>query len=146
MEPEEGFEPSTFRLRVETQSSSRCDPGLFLLLMSAGSSVECGPDLRRYSGWNAEGMTSPATAGQPAVLRPSDLVSEGDSKPTTHQDPRLLASLPPARSQAGGRPDAIEVPARRAVRLWSQPLSTATVEVLMECDQVEHPAPEGVPS
>ena len=31
-------------------------------------------------------------------------------------------------------------------RLWSEPLSIATVEVLMECDQVDHPAPEGVPS
>src|SRR5215211_7768899 len=35
LEPEEGFEPSTFRLPVETHSSSRCQPGLSWLLRSA---------------------------------------------------------------------------------------------------------------
>ena len=36
-EPEEGFEPSTFRLRVEAHPSSRCQPGRFWLL-------RCGTD------------------------------------------------------------------------------------------------------
>jgi hypothetical protein len=47
-EPEVGFEPTTFRLRVEEPSSSRCRPDPFWLLTSAGSSVECVPDLPSY--------------------------------------------------------------------------------------------------
>jgi hypothetical protein len=42
VEPEEGFEPSTFRLRVETHA------GRFSLLMSAGPSILCAPDLSPY--------------------------------------------------------------------------------------------------
>jgi hypothetical protein len=34
IEPEVGFEPTTFRLRVEEPSSSRCDRGLFWLHVS----------------------------------------------------------------------------------------------------------------
>ena len=52
MEPEVGFEPTTFRLRVEKHPSSRCQPGLFWLLTSAGSSVECVPDLPCYGRGN----------------------------------------------------------------------------------------------
>jgi hypothetical protein len=48
LEPEEGFEPSTFRLRVEEPSSTRCCPGLFWLLTLAGSSSQCVPDLPSY--------------------------------------------------------------------------------------------------
>jgi hypothetical protein len=50
VEPEVGFDPTTFRLRVEEPSSSRCHPGPFWLLTSAGSSSQCVPDLPRY-GW-----------------------------------------------------------------------------------------------
>jgi hypothetical protein len=46
------FEPSTFRLRVEKPSSSRCRPGPFWLLVSAGSSIWCVPDLWRYGRGN----------------------------------------------------------------------------------------------
>jgi hypothetical protein len=48
VEPEVGFEPTTFRLRVEEPSSSRCHPGPFWLLTSAGSSSQCVPDLPSY--------------------------------------------------------------------------------------------------
>jgi hypothetical protein len=47
-EPEEGFEPSTFRLRVETHPSSRYQPDLSWLLPSSGSSSQCVPDLPCY--------------------------------------------------------------------------------------------------
>ena len=52
MEPEEGFEPSTFRLRVEEPWSSRCQPGRSWLLRSVGSSSQCVPDLPSYGRWN----------------------------------------------------------------------------------------------
>src|SRR5215218_7121446 len=65
LEPEEGFEPSTFRLRVETHSSSRCQPGLSWLLRSAGSSIQCAPDLPRYGRGNDQGNDQPATTGLP---------------------------------------------------------------------------------
>jgi hypothetical protein len=39
-------------LRVETHPSSRCHPDPFLLLPSAGSSIECVPDRRRYGRGN----------------------------------------------------------------------------------------------
>ena len=48
LEPEVGFEPTTFRLRVETPSSSLYQPGPFWLLTSAGSSIQCVPDLASY--------------------------------------------------------------------------------------------------
>ena len=52
MEPEVGFEPTTFRLRVEEQPSTRYYRGRFKLLTSAGSSIEGIPDLWRYGGRN----------------------------------------------------------------------------------------------
>jgi hypothetical protein len=51
-EPEVGFEPTTFRLRVETHPSSRYQPGRFWLLTSAASSVEFVPDLSCYGRGN----------------------------------------------------------------------------------------------
>jgi hypothetical protein len=48
VEPEVGFEPATFRLRVEEPSSSRYQPGRFWLLRSAGSFSQCVPDLPSY--------------------------------------------------------------------------------------------------
>jgi hypothetical protein len=55
VEPEVGFEPTTFRLRVEEPSSTRCYRGLFLLVTSARSSAECAPDLPSYGRWNDQG-------------------------------------------------------------------------------------------
>jgi hypothetical protein len=52
VEPEVGFEPTTFRLRVGEPSSSRCFRVLFWLLTSAGSSVECVSDLSCYGRGN----------------------------------------------------------------------------------------------
>jgi hypothetical protein len=52
LEPEVGFEPTTFRLRVGKPSSSRRCPGRFWLLRSAGSSFECVPDLPCYGRGN----------------------------------------------------------------------------------------------
>jgi hypothetical protein len=52
LESEEGFEPTTSRLRLEEPSSSRCCPAMFSLLRSAGSSVECIPGLWRYGRGN----------------------------------------------------------------------------------------------
>jgi hypothetical protein len=67
MEPEVGFEPTTFRLRVEEPSSSRCHPGLFWLLRSAGSSAECVPDLPSYGRGNDQGndQTDPSRSTEP---------------------------------------------------------------------------------
>ena len=48
MEPEVGFEPTTFRLRVGEPSSSVCRPDPFWLLTSVWSSVECVPDPLGY--------------------------------------------------------------------------------------------------
>src|SRR5215211_9112328 len=64
LEPEEGFEPSTFRLPVEPHESSRYQPGRFSLLMSAGSSVECAPDLWCYG----SGLTHGLGEGRSGVL------------------------------------------------------------------------------
>src|SRR4029453_15727867 len=59
MEPEVGFEPTTFRLRVEEPSSSVCRPDPFWLLTSAGSSVECVPDLPSHGRGGAQRKTPP---------------------------------------------------------------------------------------
>jgi hypothetical protein len=58
-EPEVGFEPTTFRLRVETHASSRCWPGRFWLLTSAGSSSQFVPDLPGYSRGNDQENAGP---------------------------------------------------------------------------------------
>jgi hypothetical protein len=50
LEPEVGFEPTTFRLRVGAHPSSRSHTVRFWLLTSAGSSIQYVPDLPRY-GW-----------------------------------------------------------------------------------------------
>jgi hypothetical protein len=50
--PEEVSEPTTFRLRDGKPSSSRCRPGPFWLLRSAGSSAEYAPDLSCYGRGN----------------------------------------------------------------------------------------------
>jgi hypothetical protein len=62
-EPEVGFEPTTFRLRVEEPLSSRCRPDPFWLLTSAGSSSRCVPDLPCYGGGMTGRMTGLPTAG-----------------------------------------------------------------------------------
>jgi hypothetical protein len=58
--------PATFRLRVEEPSSSVCRPGPFWLLRSAGSSVECVPDLPSYGRGNDQGndQTDPGETQQ----------------------------------------------------------------------------------
>src|SRR5215218_5740333 len=58
LEPEEGFEPSTFRLRVETHSSSRCQPGLSWLLRSAARPSSALLTCRVMAGGMTKGMTS----------------------------------------------------------------------------------------
>jgi hypothetical protein len=50
--PTKGSNLTTFRLRVEEPSSSRCRPDPFWLLTSAGSSVECVPDLSSHGRGN----------------------------------------------------------------------------------------------
>ena len=73
VEPEVGFEPTTFRLRVETHPSSRCQPRPFWLLASAGWSIQCVPDLPRYGRRNDQENDRPpmlpALSGQ-LVHRP----------------------------------------------------------------------------
>jgi hypothetical protein len=49
------LEPSTFRLRVVKHPSNPYRPFPSWLLRSVGSSVECGPGLRRYSRENDQG-------------------------------------------------------------------------------------------
>jgi hypothetical protein len=78
MEPEVGFEPTTFRLRVEEPSSSRYCPGRFWLLTSAGSSAECAPDLPCYGWRNDQGNDQPGHGRTAGRALPSDLVSEGE--------------------------------------------------------------------
>jgi hypothetical protein len=65
VEPEVGFEPTTFRLRVEKPSSSVCRPGPFWLLPSAGSSVECVPDLSSYARGNDQENDQADPMGRP---------------------------------------------------------------------------------
>jgi hypothetical protein len=55
-------------IRVGKPSSSRCRPGPFWLLTSAGSSSQCVLTCGVTAGGMTKGMTSLATAGQPAVL------------------------------------------------------------------------------
>src|SRR5829696_6689773 len=59
MEPEVGFEPTTFRLRVEEPSSSGYLPDPSWLLTSAGSSVACVAGLPCY-GWGNDQENDPA--------------------------------------------------------------------------------------
>jgi hypothetical protein len=66
LEPEEGFEPSTFRLRVETHPSSRFYPERFWLLVSAGSSVEYVPDAPCYGRGNDQAAQGVARSGAAA--------------------------------------------------------------------------------
>jgi hypothetical protein len=68
VEPEVGFEPTTFRLRVEEHSSSRCCPDPSWLLTSAGLSVEFVPDLPCYGRENAKRMTRMLQQDRPLVL------------------------------------------------------------------------------
>jgi hypothetical protein len=77
LESEVGFEPTTFRLRVEALPSSRCQPGRFSLLTSAGSSIQCVPDLWRYGrgndsrlGASCSHSTVIAQAAAPRVYSP----------------------------------------------------------------------------
>jgi hypothetical protein len=58
-EPEVGFEPTTFRLRVGKHSSSRCRPDPFWLLTSERSSAECVPDLPCYGRRNDQENNRP---------------------------------------------------------------------------------------
>jgi hypothetical protein len=58
-EPEVGFEPTTFRLRVEEHSSSGCQRVPSWLLRSVGSSSQYGPDLRSNGWWNDHGNDRP---------------------------------------------------------------------------------------
>ena len=82
VEPEVGFEPTTFRLRVETHPSSRCQPGRFWLLRSAGSSVECDPDRRRYGRGNDQEndrLLAPACRAAPGCAAAARSAGAGSS-------------------------------------------------------------------
>jgi hypothetical protein len=97
MEPEVGFEPTTFRLRVEEPSSSMCRPDPFWLLTSAGSSVECVPDLPSYGRGNDQGndQSDPWRPTEP--WRPSDLDREvvaPTGKPTFRRRGLMVGSAP----------------------------------------------------
>jgi hypothetical protein len=67
-EPEVGFEPTTFRSRVEEPSSSVCRPDPFWLLTSGGSSVEFVPDLPCYGRGNDQENDQDASVASPLVL------------------------------------------------------------------------------
>ena len=60
VEPEVGFEPTTFRLRVAAHPSSGYWPVLFSLLTLVDPSMQCGSDLGRYGRWNDRGNDQPA--------------------------------------------------------------------------------------
>jgi hypothetical protein len=79
-----GFEPTTFRLRVETPSSSRYQPGRFWLLTSAGLSSQYVPDLPSYGRGNdqendqwAEPSIEKARTPLRADVRPSPPITAG---------------------------------------------------------------------
>ena len=72
VEPEVGFEPTTFRLRVEEPSSSRYQPGRFWLLTSAGSSSQCVPDLPSYGRGNDQENDRADSGETHRTMRPSD--------------------------------------------------------------------------
>jgi hypothetical protein len=73
------------RLRVEEPSSSRCRPDPSWLLTSAGSSIECVPDLWRYGRRNDQpdpvGITSrglpPIAIGRSRLARDPDCLASG---------------------------------------------------------------------
>jgi hypothetical protein len=69
VEPEVGFEPTTFRLRVVKHSSSLCLRVPSSQLTSLGASIQCGPDQGRYGRRNDQGNDQPAHVdyGVPAV-------------------------------------------------------------------------------
>ena len=121
MEPEEGFEPSTFRLRVGKPPSSRYRPGLFWLLTSAGSSVECVPDLPSYGRGNDQENdqtdlwrpTEPwrpsdpdrkvvAPTGKPAFRRRGLIV--GQDHPTENRMARQAVTRPRDNPKVGHSP------------------------------------------
>ena len=78
----EGFEPSTFRLRVEAHLSSRCRPDPFWLLTSAGSSAEFVPDLPCYGRGNDQENDQHA-AMTPLPLRATAIPSASSGTATS---------------------------------------------------------------
>src|SRR5215216_4322890 len=98
MEPEVGFEPATFRLRVATHSSSRCQPGRSWLLRSAGSSIQCAPDLPRYGKgndhWNDQPANDRTTRREPEGShdRKVGVPRESTARPQTGERSGLLAT------------------------------------------------------
>jgi hypothetical protein len=107
LEPEVGFEPTTFRLRVETHVSSRSQPGRFWLLTSAGSSVQCVPDLACYG----VGMTKRTTRPLMEPTQPS----------TRHRWRSLHASRPAGGSALRPRPPRLSGRGLEAIAFLPRP-------------------------
>jgi hypothetical protein len=108
MEPEVGFEPTTFRLPVETHPSNRYQPDRSWLLTSAGSSSQYVPDLPCYgrgrvtAGGMTKGMTG-LTHGRPAGhgdFRSGSEVAAPTGKPGRRRRLLKVRHLPTAKWMA----------------------------------------------
>jgi hypothetical protein len=82
-----GIRTSTFRLRVEEPSSSRYQPDPFWLLTSAGSSVECVPDLSCY-GWGNDQGNDQADPGETQQSRTAFRSGSEGASPLDAPSPR----------------------------------------------------------
>jgi hypothetical protein len=121
LEPEVGFEPTTFRLRVEEPSSSRYRPDPSWLLTSAGSSVECAPDLPSYGRGNDRENDQDASAGSPACpcRRPDrwlGMIDDRSSPSDRKSDGKASSSRPDV---AGAR--TATAPGPRTGAAWGYP-------------------------
>src|SRR6266540_2091430 len=72
LEPEVGFEPTTFRLRVVEHSSSPCGQVPSSQLTSVAPSAEYASDPGRYGRWHDQGNDQPPEAETPGPPRPFD--------------------------------------------------------------------------
>src|SRR5215211_1496729 len=101
LEPEVGFEPTTFRLRVEKPSSSRYQPGPFWPLTLAGSSSQYVPDLPTYGRGNDR-------------VDPQEPPTEHDGLPIGMGRQQLHRTLNYHGSRNGGLPDGRSLGVRSA--------------------------------
>ena len=106
LEPEEGFEPSTFRLRVGPKSSNWTRPGPSWLLRCGTDSIQCHSVPADSNAWVAKEVATPPGLARmlPSVRRlDHPIASEGHSSETSMvlRSPNTLS--PPSVTSPGGR-------------------------------------------